>query len=108
MFSICRQFGVARPLTNHRIELSNRRYYADFCWPELGLIVEADSWRWHGGRLATERDRERDQLLAIAGWRVVHFTRAQILAREECGRRVAALTSAASRRAASERRGFAI
>lgn len=94
MFSICRQFGVQLPLCNQRIELSPTRHFiADFCWPDLRLIVEADSWRWHGGRLASESDADRDQLLAIAGWQVVHFTRDQILKRRgETGRRLVALT----------------
>ncbi|MEO7197474.1 MAG: DUF559 domain-containing protein [Solirubrobacterales bacterium] len=68
------------PQANYRIEVSGRTFYADFCWPELRLIVEADSWRWHGGRSASESDANRDQLLSIAGWKVVHFTRDQIMA----------------------------
>ena len=98
LFSICREFGVPLPETDYEIRTSGRTFYADFCWPSLRLIVEADSWRWHGGRLASERDADRDQLLALAGWRVVHFTRDQILRRRaETGRRLAALaTSSAS------------
>ena len=39
-----------------------------------------------------ERDRDRDQLLTIAGWIVVHFTRNQIkLASNETGQRLVAL-----------------
>lgn len=92
MFSICRQFGIPLPLCNHRIETAGRTFIADFCWPELRLIVEADSWRWHGGRLASEADAERAQLLAIAGWRVVRFTRDQIRHhRSAVGERLAAL-----------------
>jgi very-short-patch-repair endonuclease len=76
--------------------LTGRTFIADFCWPELRLIVEAASWRWHGGRLAAEYDADRDQLLLIAGWRVVHFTRDQIkLHRAETGERLAALTTQA-------------
>jgi len=98
MLSICREFRVPRPLVNHRIDLGERTFYADFCWPELHLIVEADSWRWHGGRMANERDRDRDQLLAMAGWRVVHFTRDQIASkRGQTGRRLLALTQEATR-----------
>lgn len=93
MFSICREFGIERPVTNHRIDVGGRHFVADFCWPHLSLIVEADSWRWHGGRLARERDADRDQLLSIAGWRVVHFTRRQIKRqRIQTGRRLVALT----------------
>lgn len=39
--------------------VGKRTFYADFCWPELRLIVEADSWQWHGGRQARERDVDR-------------------------------------------------
>jgi len=78
MLRICRRFGVAEPLVNHPIPIGDRTFIADFCWPELRLIVEADSWRWHGGRLATESDTDRGQLLSAAGWKVVHFTRNQI------------------------------
>lgn len=94
MFSICRTFGIPLPLCNHRIETAGRTFFADFCWPDLHLIVEADSWRWHGGRLASESDADRDQLLSINGWRVVHFTRNQIRHhRSTTGHRLAALTT---------------
>ncbi len=94
MMAICHDFRVARPLVNHRIDTAGCTFYADFCWPDARLIVEADSWRWHGGRAASERDRDRDQLLSIAGWRVVHFTRDQILhGRAETGSRLVALTA---------------
>ena len=97
LLRICRHFGVPRPLTNHRIRVGDRTFYADFCWPDLRLIVEADSWRWHGGRIAGESDADRDQLLAIAGWRVVHFTRDQIrLQPDRTGRRLLALTASSA------------
>ena len=93
MFSICRELGVPLPLTNHRIDTAGRTFYADFCWPDLHLIVEADSFRWHGGRSAQESDADRDQLLSVVGWRVVHFTRNQIKNRRaETSRRLLALT----------------
>lgn len=95
MLRICRRAGVEQPLTNYRIDVGDRTFYADFCWPALGLIVEADSWRWHGGRQASESDADRDQLLSTAGWRLVHFTRDQIHGRaEETERRIVELTRA--------------
>lgn len=94
MLSICREAGVVEPETNYRIEVGDRVFFADFCWPRLRLVVEADSWRWHGGRLAGEADTDRAQLLSMAGWKVVRFTRDQIkLDRELTGRRLQALTS---------------
>ncbi len=93
MLMICRRFGVSEPLVNHRIDVGERHFYADFCWPHLRLVVEVDSWRWHGGRRAGESDADRDQLLSLAGWRVVRFTRDQVVAKaERTGRRLLALT----------------
>ncbi len=93
MFAICRAHGIRLPLCNHRIHIAGRTFFADFCWPDVHLIVEADSWRWHGGRLASEKDADRDQILAVAGWRVIHFTRNQIRHQPAMtGERLAALT----------------
>lgn len=93
LLAICRAFGVEPPKVNFPINVAGRRFYADFCWPNHRLIVEADSWRWHGGRQAGENDTDRDQLLSIAGWVVVHFTRDQIKHdREGTGHRLLALT----------------
>ena len=83
MFSICREFGIPRPLTQHRIDVGGRIFYADFCWPDLPLVVEFDSWRWHGGRSKVEYDRDRDQLVAIAGLPTVRFTRDQVVRQRE-------------------------
>jgi very-short-patch-repair endonuclease len=96
MRRICRAAGVPAPLCNHPLQVAGRTYVPDFCWPEARLIVEADSWRWHGGRQANESDRERDQILIIAGWRVVRFTRDQILNHpEEVSGRLRALLAEA-------------
>ena len=94
MLRICRRFGIPEPETQFPIRANGRDYRADFCWPDLRLVVEADSWRWHGGKLKNEDDRERDQDLILAGWIVVHFTRNQIaLDPERTGRKLVALTS---------------
>ena len=94
MLRICRRYGVPDPETQYEIRAEGSTYRADFCWPSLRLIVECDSWRWHGGKLKTEDDTARDQDLIIAGWIVVHFTRNQIaLAPEVVGPKLVALTS---------------
>ena len=46
----------------------------DFCFPEGELIVEADGFRWHSGRRAWQRDRERRNQLTAMGWRVIRAT----------------------------------
>jgi very-short-patch-repair endonuclease len=46
----------------------------DALWPEAKLIVELDSWEFHGDRAAFERDRARDTKLLIAGYRTIRVT----------------------------------
>lgn len=46
----------------------------DALWPEAKLVVELDSWEYHGHRAAFERDRARDPKLLIAGYRTVRVT----------------------------------
>ena len=37
-------------------------------------MVELDSWSFHRHRAAFERDRARDPLLQVAGWRIMRLT----------------------------------
>jgi very-short-patch-repair endonuclease len=67
----------------------------DFLWPELGLIVEADSLRYHRTPAQQATDRRRDQRHAAAGLTTLRFTHAQI--RYEPGHVEATLNSVASR-----------
>jgi very-short-patch-repair endonuclease len=50
----------------------------DFLWRDARLIVEADSRRVHGTATAFEKDRQRDQRLAVAGWTVIRCTWHQV------------------------------
>jgi very-short-patch-repair endonuclease len=46
----------------------------DALWPAAKLVVELDSWEYHGHRAAFERDRARDPKLMIAGYRTIRVT----------------------------------
>ena len=50
----------------------------DFVYPDHRLVIEADGYRWHDGRLAWERDRVRMSELAARGWRVLLVTWLQL------------------------------
>jgi very-short-patch-repair endonuclease len=64
----------------------------DLLWRKQKLTVEVDGHRFHGNRRAFEDDRERDQRLTLAGYRVVRFTWRQITGeRDEVGRRISEL-----------------
>ena len=60
-----------------------RRWRADFCWPEEGLIVEAQGGIWVGGRhtrggRAFLNECERLNAMTLAGFRVLWYCREHI------------------------------
>ena len=63
-----------RPEVNGHLLVEGISLMPDFIWRDARLIVEADSRRIHGTATAFERDRERDQRLAAAGWIVIRIT----------------------------------
>lgn len=77
---IWREAGVERPQVNFPIAVAGRDkpLAVDFAWPEIRMVVEADSQRFHGDWERAEADRERDQLLALAGWICHRFVRRKI------------------------------
>ena len=50
----------------------------DFVWPELGLVVETDSLRYHRTALQQWRDRERDHAHLGVGLLPLRFTHYQV------------------------------
>lgn len=76
--TLCRRAGIAAPAVNRRIEAAGRTFEADFAWPARRIVVEIDGYGFHGGRSRANGDRDREQLLAIAGWRVHRFTADQV------------------------------
>lgn len=80
---LCARSGLPRPEVNVPLLLDGTQIEADFLWREARLIVEADGRRFHATALAFERDRHRDQLLMLAGWRVIRCTWRQVVDRPE-------------------------
>jgi len=72
---LCERHGLPRPLVNEEIATA---LTVDFVFAGERVAVEADSWHWHRGRAAFERDRGRDALLATKGYRTLRFTGRQI------------------------------
>jgi len=75
---MCERAGLPHPKVNITIYAGGRRTKPDFLWPEAGLIVEADSRRYHDTDSAFQSDREREQRLQVEGWRVSRCTWEQI------------------------------
>lgn len=54
-------------------------YQPDFLWREQRLIVELDSYGFHGGPMAFQTDREKDLFYRDARFDVLRFTRAHVV-----------------------------
>ena len=70
--------GGLRPEVNGHLVVDGISMMPDFIWRDARLIVEADSRRVHGTATAFEKDRQRDQRLAAAGWTVIRCTWHQV------------------------------
>ena len=68
----CREHlaDLPAPLTNVTI----LDHEVDAYWPAHRLVIEMDSWEFHGHRAAFEQDRARDTAMQAAGYRVIRLT----------------------------------
>lgn len=59
--------------------LPDRKFELDFADPVHKLGIEVDGWQYHGKhKRGFDRDREKDRLITIAGWRVLRYTAGEI------------------------------
>jgi Protein of unknown function (DUF559) len=75
---MCVLAGLPEPEVNVRIDIGDRLLEPDFLWRDPGLIIEADSRRYHDTDSAFQIDRKRDQRLMLAGWQVARCTWEQV------------------------------
>lgn len=55
--------------------IPGRKFRLDIAFPHHKLCLEFDGWQWHGKYLEDfKKDRERQNLLTIHGWRILRFT----------------------------------
>jgi very-short-patch-repair endonuclease len=70
----CRRHRLPRPEVNAKVG----EFEVDFLWRDRRLIVELDSFRFHGTRSGFEADRARDVRLKLLGYEVFRFTDRQL------------------------------
>lgn len=71
--------GVPRPECNVKLRVDGGRpLEVDLLWRAEKLVVEADGEETHGTRRAFQEDRQRDQRLLAAGYRVARVTWRQV------------------------------
>jgi very-short-patch-repair endonuclease len=81
--ALLRAVGLVEWTFQHRIVVGGSQFRLDFAFCGARLDVEFDGFRWHGDRLAFERDRARDAELAASGWVVLRFTWLQVVQRPQ-------------------------
>jgi hypothetical protein len=68
--ALCRKANMPTPSVNVLVE----GHLVDFLWPMQKVVVETDSWSYHGDRPTFERDRQTDVDLIAAGYDVHRAT----------------------------------
>jgi very-short-patch-repair endonuclease len=72
---LIRRYGLPEPVRQFRLEVPGRPpIILDFAYPLLRLGIEADSRRWHAGRLDVQRNSEKQNTLTLVGWHLLRFT----------------------------------
>lgn len=87
---IARDVGL--PLPETQVWLNGHR--VDFFWPDLGLVVEADSLRYHRTATKQAADARRDQAHTAAGLKTLRFPHSQIRHEPEYVKEILARTVA--------------
>jgi very-short-patch-repair endonuclease len=82
--------GLPVPETKARVN----GFEVDFFWPELGLVVETDGFRYHRTASTQSRDALRDQTHTASGLTPLRFSHHQVRHEPERVRRVLARTAA--------------
>jgi len=66
--------GLPTPLTKVIVD----EFEVDFYWPDLGLVVETDGWRYHRTPATQTRDALRSQTHTAAGLTPLRFSHYQV------------------------------
>ncbi|MDQ3641591.1 MAG: type IV toxin-antitoxin system AbiEi family antitoxin domain-containing protein [Actinomycetota bacterium] len=74
LLRVLRHGGLPEPVRQYEVD----GVRLDFAYPHLRLGIEADSRIWHGGRLDVQRNSHKGNVLVARGWRVLHFTWADV------------------------------
>ena len=92
-----RAASVPPPIPEWKFALP-RQWRFDYAWPDRKVAVEVDGGTWVHGRhsraTGQEKDMEKNNAAAIAGWLVIHVTGAMI----EDGRALAVIEAALAAR----------
>lgn len=74
------QRRIDEVVAEYRHAVPGRRFRLDCAIPSTRIAIELDGWQWHGKHLDDfKRDRERDRLLVMNGWKVMRYTAKEVM-----------------------------
>lgn len=90
LLALTRAAGLPDPRVNFFIDPGDgdRPIKVDFVWPEQRVALEVDGRETHDTQQQFEIDRERDQRLIAAGWKIIRTTWRQLKFRPDDLRRI--------------------
>jgi len=66
-------------VSEYPAQVPGRKFRLDIAFVEEALCCELDGWQWHARHLEDfKKDRRRQNLLVMQGWRVLRFTAADV------------------------------
>ena len=87
--SVARAISLTVPGLRVRpqVELDGLGYRSDLVDERLRLVIECDSFEWHGKRSALERDARRYNEMVVSGWLTLRLVHADVMRRQQAVRR---------------------
>ena len=74
IWQILRRHHVRLPERQVKVTVGGRRFILDMAYVAEKLFIEGDGFGVHGPLAAFESDRQRQNILVVAGWRPLRFT----------------------------------
>ena len=78
LLRLCLEFGLAAPAVQVPIVVGGEHFRADLAYPERRVLLEYDGFDVHTTPERFAADRRRQNLLVLAGWTVLRFTKADL------------------------------
>ncbi len=70
MIALLRAAGITGWMQHYHLN----GYELDLAFPAHRVAVEVDGWAWHQDEHTFRRDRQRQNVVVLAGWTVLRFT----------------------------------
>jgi very-short-patch-repair endonuclease len=77
--AIAEQVPGLSVVPQHPVEAGGRTLHPDLFDGQLGLVIEAESFQWHGETAALTRDCWRYNAFTVAGYWVIRFSWQQVM-----------------------------